>query len=191
MVFFPCKQKRIMGLISGLIGGVAGVIGMHKAGKAQRQLTQAQSGILSQTRNLGNWYNQQANTDYMNTAAAKSGIAKARDNIRNVLSNARSNMAAGGATDESKVALKGQLNSGFNQFLSNLVGAGTRYQAAMKGAYGNSLNTQFGQNQSIYEPQIRGGQQLAQQGFSAFANGLQDAASNMTGTVGKVAKWLV
>lgn len=168
-----------MGLLDGLIGAYVGLHGQSKAAQAQTQLDQAQQAQISGEQNLGNYYNQQASTDYLNTSAAKSGLAKIRDEMKSALAQGQSNMAAGGATDESKVALKTGLNKNYNQAVSNLVGYGTQYQNAMKQAYGGTLGTLYAMNRGLYEPRVQSYTNLAQSGWNAAEKGFADAAGNI------------
>lgn len=168
-----------MGLLDGLIGTFVGLHGMNKAAQAQRQLEGAQQAQIAAEKGLGDYYNQQANTDYLNTAAAKSGLAKVRDQYKQTLADANSNMAAGGATDEAKVALKSGLQKGYNQTLSNLVGYGTQYQNAMKQAYGGTLSSLYNMNKELYQPKINSATNSAAAGWSAAEQGFGNAASNL------------
>ena len=183
-----------MGLLDGLIGVFTGLHGGRKAAQAQTQLDNAQKGVIDSTKGLSNWYNQQSNTDYLDTAAAKSGLANVRDQYKKTLAQGNSNMAAGGATTESKVALKTGLQKDYNGTVSRLVGYGTQYQNAMKRAYGGTLGTIYGINKQQYQPKIDSFTNLSQQGWTTAEKGFSDAAGNIPGkdAAGKAAgaaKW--
>ena len=179
-----------MGLLDGLIGTFTALYGQNKAAKAQTQLEGAQRGQLSSEQGLSNWYNQQSNTDFLDTSAAKSGLAKVRTQYKDMLDQGNSNMAAGGATSEAKVALKSGLQKNYNSAVSNLVGYGTQYQNAMKRAYGGTLGTIYGMNKQLYQPKIDSYTNLAQQGWKAAEKGFGDAAGNVPKKGADAASWV-
>lgn len=172
-----------MGLLDGLIGTFVGLHGMNKAAQAQKQLEGKQSGIIGNESSLSNWYNKQSNTDFLDTAAAKSGLANIREQYKQGLANANNQGVQAGATTEAKVAAKTGLQNSYNSTLSNLVGYGTQYQNAMKRRYEGTLGRLYGMNNALYQPKIQGYQNLAKTGFDTAAKGFAGMAG--TGSLKK------
>jgi hypothetical protein len=170
-------SKNAGGLIGSLVGAGTGIFGMIKAAQAGKQLQEANQGVLNQQSDLANWYNDQSNKSFFDTASAQSGLARIRDQYKQNLAEVNNKGVQGGATDEAQIAAKTSLQDNYNNTLSNLVGYGTQYQNNMKRAYGGALQGLWQGNTATYMPQIQSWGNLANNGF----NLLGKSASTLTG----------
>ena len=183
-----------MGLIDGLIGSGLSIFGMIKGAQAGRRLQNAQEGVLNQQKSLADWYNNQSNTNFFDTMAAQSGLARIREQYRNSLNHINSNGVQAGATTEAKVAAKTSLQDAYDKTLSNLVGYGTQYQNNMKKAYGGTLQGLYQGNYATYMPAVRSWGNLAGAGANIAQNGfatMEIPKGKDAGSFASIAKFLL
>lgn len=147
------------------IGGIAGGIGSAaKQKKADKELQsrrdQAQKRFL-----------QESNTDYLDTAAAKSTIAALRKQGDRQLEKLNTEAVKSGASDEAKIAAASRINENSADAISRLAGFGTQYQQQIKDRYYHDTERL---DDALYNSKINQAQTTA---------GIIDAASGAAGSL--------
>ncbi|MCD6399062.1 MAG: hypothetical protein J7L08_04030 [Candidatus Aenigmarchaeota archaeon] len=162
-----------MGLIDGLIGAGTSLYGMYKGAQAGKKLTKETEDILNRNKSLADWYNTESNRDYFDTEAAKSGLARIREQYNAAQNRNAASGVQKGATTEAKVASDTALQDSYNRALANMTGYGTQYQTNMKRAYGGELGNLYKGVNMAYRPAVdawgnvvKGGLGVAERGFS-------------------------
>lgn len=172
-----------MGLVDGLLGAGMGIFGMAKAASANKKLQSAQESVLGKNKSLANWYDKQSNTDYFDTTAARSGLARIRTQYDKGLATSNQAGVQAGATTEAKIANKASMQDSYNRALSNMTGYGTQYQTNMKRAYGNELTNLYNGNNAAYKPAVDSWGNLAKSGWDIAGKGLSN--SELLQNIGK------
>lgn len=156
----------IPGIMAG-VGALGGIFGDISAGnaaaKAEKQLRERRAAAERQ-------YNQEANTDFLDTATAKSTLAALRRQNDKQMESAGNDAVKQGASDEAKVAMAGRLNENYADAASRLAGFGTQYQQQIKDRYQRRVDSL---DDAIYNSQLNKPDALSTIGDAI--SGLSDA----------------
>lgn len=135
-------------LIGSLVGGISSLNQQKKADQdLQRRRDESQRRFL-----------QESNTNYLDTAAAKSTIATLRKQGEKQLNALNTDAVKKGASDEAKVAAASRINENQADSISRLAGFGTQYQQQIKDRYYRDVERL---DDALYNSQINKAQTTA------------------------------
>ena len=132
-----------------LISGIGSLIGGIRA---RKQTKEAEKEIRAEREKNRRWYEQQRNTNYLDTQEARSVLSSLRKQSEKQQEAMNNNLVRSGASDEAKVAAASALNQSYSDNVNRLAGIGTRYQDNIRrefqtreDAYNNALsNIRYG-----------------------------------------------
>ena len=139
--------------VGSIIGPVFSGIGSLIGGiRAKKQAKEAEKEIKSERAKNRRWYEQQRNTNYLDTQEARSVLSSLRTQSEKQQEAMNNNLVRSGASDEAKVAAASELNKSYSENVNRLAGIGTRYQdnirreyQSREDAYNNALsNIRYG-----------------------------------------------
>lgn len=111
-----------------ILGGAAGLGKIASGISAGNAAAKAEANLKARRDKAERQYLHDKNTDFLDTATAKSTLSALRkQNDRQMEAN-NNNSIRQGASDEAKVAMAGQLNENYADAASRLAGFGTQYK---------------------------------------------------------------
>lgn len=120
-----------------LLASQAGnLFGLSQSGKQQRSYD---SYIKDMTNRVTSKYNQDYNTNYLDTDEAKSVLRLLTEKAKEVNDDQASSAAITGASAEKQVATKDKLNKNYTGAATQLAGYGTRRKEGIKNDYFNRM----------------------------------------------------
>ncbi|MFI3262297.1 MAG: hypothetical protein R3Y26_05255 [Rikenellaceae bacterium] len=135
-------------LLSSLVGaGVSGIGSLVSGIRANKQAKNAESLINEQIEENDRWYNQNYNTDYLDTVEARSTLSTIREQNKKATDAVNNNIVSSNMSDEAKVAQASSLNKNYSNAVSSLAGYGTRRQDQITNTY-NTRNDAY--NNALY-----------------------------------------
>lgn len=105
-----------VGLLSQIFGGI----------QSGKRMDEAEGIIQGQKDDLQAWYDTESNQDFLSSNVARAAISKVLENIREQNKNIESTAAVTGASDASKIAMKGDNRQQFADVARELAAYGTR-----------------------------------------------------------------
>jgi hypothetical protein len=113
----------MIGEILAGVSALGSLYGSMRSAGANRNVT----GFLNKRQSdLDAWYNREYNTNYLDTAEAKSTMQLLREQMRDQMKKVDQNSAIRGASDEARVAMADKLQENVGQNMTRLAGYGTR-----------------------------------------------------------------
>lgn len=158
----PILIPAIIAAVGAVAQGASSIAAGNAAQKAQDQL-QARRDAAERR------YQQEYNTDFLDTATAKSTLAMLRRRNDKQIEAIGNDAIKQGATPETKVALAGKLNEGYAEAASRLAGFGTQYKQQLTDRHLARLDA------------FDNGLAQAEQGKAAAWQSLGDGIGNLSG----------
>ncbi len=125
----------------GLIAGAASLAGSIVSGISAANSSRAKSKILNQREEeIQQWYNQESNTDILDTSAVKSALSSQRKQHKEQQRKLSDSVVSRGLSDEAKVAYAAELNDDYANTISNVAAQGDRRDREIESSYRNEKN---------------------------------------------------
>lgn len=121
----------IAGAAASAIGGTIGAI------RASKQAKKATKMVEKQKADNDRWYQQESNTNFLDTAASKATLAQLREEGKRQQQAATNSLSKAGATAEERIAAASGINQNYASAASRLAGLGTQYQQQVRARYDN------------------------------------------------------
>lgn len=132
-------------LVLPLIGmGVQGVGQLFANSAAAKRRKEEDALIAEKEKNLTALFNKEMATPYFESAEAKDAQEKMKEQMSDVMKGMKSNAISSGATAETQLAAKDDLNENYGDFMSGLAARGTQRRDSLKRNYQNDMNNVFG-----------------------------------------------
>ena len=127
-----------------LLGGLG--LGMKAFGQSQSAGLQKKYDELLQGRmsDVESVFNKEYNKDFFQTDVAKSTVKALQDRMKLESDKLKQTSVRTGATPESKIASKGELQKGYGEVMSKLLGYGTNYKNQLRQRRDYLMNNLFG-----------------------------------------------
>lgn len=134
------------------IAATVGSLAAQAYGQAQSaEANQAAENYLnSRINTLSNKFNQDYYKDFVDSEAARSTMSRLKSEYAEMAKNVTGASAAG-ATAESEIAQKDNLQKRFGEAMNNLAGMGTQYKLQQKQMYDNNMMGLEGQKMSLLQ----------------------------------------
>lgn len=145
----PYLQNNGVPMITTGLGTVAQGWGMLQGNKAMKRFDQYNTNRMNQ---LDSWFNREYYQNYLNSATAKSALARLRAMMNDRQGALKNTAVAGGATPEAVIAGQGDSMKMYNDAINALLGMGDqrrdqtmyRYQGLMQPLQQNQMNSLMG-----------------------------------------------
>lgn len=148
------------------LGAASSIFGGASAGKQRRAIDAT---IQAQKDANTAWYNNEANSDYLQRADSQAAIQQARETIRKQNEAAANTAAVTGATPEAVAASRSRSNEAMSQLYGNLAAQGALHRDQIRQQYltqDNALTNALLNNKSNY---AASGENMLQNGIKAVA----------------------
>lgn len=130
-------------LLSTLVGaGISGIGSIFSGIRANKQAKKATNLINEQIEENDRQYAQDSNTDYLDTAEARSALSTIREQNKQATDALQNNVVSSNLSDEAKIAQASALNKNYSNAVSSLAGYGTRRADQLKSEY-NARNDAY------------------------------------------------
>lgn len=160
-------------IISGAVSLFSGIANSIAAGNAAKK---AEADLKDRRDKAERQYLHEYNTDYLDTASAKSTLAQLRRQKEKQMEALQNDAVKQGTSEEGKVAMAGRLNDSYADATSRLAGFGTQYQQQIKDNYLRRLDTL---DNALYNSQL--GKADALSGVSASIGAAANSAMEAYG----------
>ena len=132
-------------ILTSALGTAANMWGQSQANKAAKQYEAFNTDRMKQ---LDSWFNKEYYQNYLDSATAKSALARFQNQMKDRQEALKNSAVAGGATPEAVIASQGESDKAYNDAVNNLVGMGDqrrdqtmyRYKGLMQPLEANQAN---------------------------------------------------
>ena len=144
----------------------------YKKADASNKLRDANESVRRQTNDLASVYKRESERDYFDTATGKSVTSQITKGLRDANKKTQDQAAAGGATQEAKVASKASNMQTYNNALQRVGQAGDAYKERMQSRYEGVLGGQLGINNATLGRDVDSWGNLQSNSFSTLSSSL-------------------
>lgn len=151
-ILFIFEEKLKIMLLSTLVGaGISGIGSIVSGIRTNNQAKKTTNLINEQIEENDRWYAQESNTDYLDTAEARSALSTIREQNKQATDALQNNVVSSNMSDEAKIAQASALNKNYSNAVSSLAGYGTQRQDQLTNTY-NSRNDAY--NNALFNIQM-------------------------------------
>lgn len=144
----------------------------YKKNQASNKLRDQQASINNKQKGLADYYESEANRDFFTTDIAKGTVNRLGEQLRKANKSTADAAAKGGATQEAKVAAKGENLGRYNDALGRLASHGAQYKSGMYRDYRGMLTDIQKGNASLYGADVDSWGNLANNSGNALSQSL-------------------
>lgn len=149
------KAEVVTGVVMAAIAAASAISsGITRAVQAKRQrkaLRAERKRLDKRMADLGAFYNEDLNKDFLDTEEASSAVGKLSESYKKGLNQLNQGAVKQGMTDEAKVAAADSMNQNLAQGISSIAGQATAYKQHLKDQYMSGKQKLEGQEESLLQ----------------------------------------